>query len=74
MGCAVCEPIGRAFGLAGGQRLNLVQARLNDGERDALDALRRKTGLSDSDLVRTALEDMARSLEGPPAFALRLSA
>jgi hypothetical protein len=49
--------------LKGGKRLNLVQARLNDNERERLDGLRRRTGLSDSALVRAALIGLARRVE-----------
>ncbi len=60
--------------LAGGKRLNLVQARLNDGERQALDALRRKTGLSDSALVRAALDELAEQDQPLAGEALRARA
>jgi len=47
----------------GGKRLNLVQARLNDNEREKLDGLRRRTGLTDSALVRAALNGLAHRIE-----------
>ncbi len=57
---------GNAPRLEGGKRLNLVQARLNDGERQRLDALRRQTGLSDSALVRVALSGLAQNIAIEP--------
>jgi hypothetical protein len=49
--------------LADGKRLSLVQARLNDNERERLNSLRQTTGLSDSALVRAALEELDRTLK-----------
>lgn len=49
--------------LYAGKRLNTVQARLNDNERETLNGLRRRTGLSDSALIRAALNGLARRID-----------
>ena len=46
----------------GSKRSNLVQARLNDHELERLRGLRRSTGLSESALVRAALDGLARRI------------
>lgn len=45
--------------LEGGKRLNLIQARLNDGEREQYDRVKAVTGLNDSALIREALAQFA---------------
>lgn len=49
--------------LEAGKRLNLIQARLNDNERAALDELKLSTGLNDSGLVRWGIQLLTGTLQ-----------
>ena len=57
--------------LEGGKRLNLIQARLNDGERDRLDRIKAELGMTDSAVIRTALARLERACADPGVAADR---
>lgn len=66
-----CKPARNAPRLEGGKRLNLVQARLNDGEREQFDRMKARLGMTDSGVIRAALARLERGFNGQALFGQR---